>query len=620
VSATSGAARLPQHPVTIADERIGFNSALAAALTRWVGSMPALYVVLVIVGGWMALATWGPLQGVDPYPFAFLLFLNNVVQLVLCSVILVGQRVLGMAADRRAVQTYENAEAIFERIADLQEHLDRHDRALSRGVSLLETSPHPWIERHRVQPPPQAIDHAVSVNGRIAAWLTQRLGSMWVFYAAAVIQVVWIGLAPLGIQQADPYPFAFMTFLSTLAQLIIMLVIMVGQDVLGRAADRRSEQTFLDAEAIRHECRRMKARLTAQDRVIDSISGYTTTQVTEHLAQSIHDADIRVGRAADVQAANDPGEVPGSTASLRQWEELPPELKESTRAQARHIGEMLAAIGCLMVPTFDPALTFAFDGEEVQRLARLEHERWMRREVAAGFVCEPAPQGRTVPDLVAWEELSDQARAKRIQAARGIPAMLAGVGFQVLRDGRAQDGPGQADFTADEWAALQQAMMASGVLVSLAEGVVDADEIFALIRALREASITHPRRFIRELTAASTFDTGLQAGTRYADYEASALDAIRSATGIVAAKAIAETVDFGAFLVEIAAVVADANNEGGFFGMGARPRTPREAAAIQAVKTATERDLPRQTTRVTATERADPSTSTDEQRSTESAN
>ena len=164
-------AELPQHPVMIADEQTGLNSAIAATLTRCVGSMPALYAVLVFVGGWMALATWGPLRRVDPYPFAFLLFLDNVVQLVLCSVILAGQRVLGMAADRRAVQTYQSAEAIFVQVADLQDHLDRHDQVLSRGVSLLESSPHPWIERHRVQTPPQAIDQAVTVNDRIAAWL-----------------------------------------------------------------------------------------------------------------------------------------------------------------------------------------------------------------------------------------------------------------------------------------------------------------------------------------------------------------------------------------------------------------------------------------------------------------
>jgi Protein of unknown function (DUF1003) len=120
VSGASHAVDLPRPPVMIADEQVGVNGAIAAALTRWVGSMPALYVVLAIVGGYMTLATWGPLHRVDPYPFPFLLFLNNVVQLLLCLVILVGQRVLGMAADDRAVQTYENAEAIFAQVADLQ--------------------------------------------------------------------------------------------------------------------------------------------------------------------------------------------------------------------------------------------------------------------------------------------------------------------------------------------------------------------------------------------------------------------------------------------------------------------------------------------------------------------
>jgi len=159
----------PQTPAAVSDEQIGVNRAIAVRLTRWVGSMPALYAALVIIGGWMALAAWGPLHRDDPYPFRFLLFLDNVVQLVLCLVILVGQRVLGTDADRRAVQTYEHAEAIFEQVADLQGHLDRHDRALSRGISLLESSPHPWIEQHRVQAPPQAIDQAVTANDRIAA-------------------------------------------------------------------------------------------------------------------------------------------------------------------------------------------------------------------------------------------------------------------------------------------------------------------------------------------------------------------------------------------------------------------------------------------------------------------
>jgi uncharacterized membrane protein len=581
VSSASHAGDLPRPPVTIADEQVGVNGAIAAALTRWVGSMPALYLVLAIVGGYMTLATWGPLHRVDPYPFPFLLFLNNVVQLLLCLVILVGQRVLGMAADDRAVQTYENAEAIFAQVADLQAHLDRQDRALSRGISLLESSPHPWIERHRVQPPPQATDQAVSVNGRIAAWLTQRLGSMQAFYLAAGTQVIWIVSAEAGLQRFDPYPFAFMTFLSTLAQLVFMLVIMVGQDVLGRAADRRSEQTFLDAEAILHECRRMKARLTAQDRIIDSLTGYTTTQVTEHLAQVIHEGYAQAARQARMQAtAASP--APGFTPRLVPWDELPEERKEPSRAQARQMGEMLAAIGCLMVPAFDPALSFAFTDHEVQQLARLEHR--IAEQAAGEREHRTGPDGSNTPGHVQWEQLPDQARTRYAEAVRRIPALLARVGFQVIRDARsAQDGPGEADFTTGDWDILQQAMMACGVLVALAEGAVDAEEIFALIKTLRQASITHPRRFIRELTAASAFSTGLAARTSYADYDGPALEVIRSATAIVAEKAPAELPAFRAFLAEIAATVADANKEGGFFGLGSRPRRGNESAALAAV-------------------------------------
>ena len=441
----SRASDIPQTPATISGEQTDVNGAIAVVLTRRVGSMPALYAALVIIGGWMGLATWGPLHRVDPYPFPFLLFLNNVVQLVLCLVILVGQRVLGADADRRAVQTYEHAEAIFEQVADLHSHLDRHDRTLSRGVSLLESGPHPWIERHRVQTPPQAIDQAVTVNDRIAAWLTQRLGTMGAFYLACGTQVAWIVSAQVGIQRFDPYPFAFMSFLSTLAQLIFMIVIMVGQDVLSRAADRRSEQTFLDAEAILHECQRMKARLTAQDRIIGSLTGYVNVQVIERLARAIH-ATYGAVYEADVQAAVAQGRVPGGTASLGPWDELPEEFKESNLAQARKIGEKLAVIGCVMVPTFDLALGFAFDDDEVQLLARLEHERWMGERTAQGFEFGPVRGDRTRPDLVPWERLSDEARTRNMQTVLRIPGMLARMGFQVLRDGRgARDGPGEVE-------------------------------------------------------------------------------------------------------------------------------------------------------------------------------
>ncbi|MFF2147108.1 DUF1003 domain-containing protein [Kitasatospora sp. NPDC058190] len=579
-----------QQPVAMADGQVGLNGAIAAALTRAVGSMPALYVTLVVVGGWMALATWGPLHSVDPYPFGFLLFLDNVVQLVLCLAILVGQRVLGQAADRRAVQTYENAEAIFARVADLQMHLDRHDQALGRGVSLLETSGHPWIQRHRVQPPPQALDQVTGVNGRIAAWLTGRLGSMWAFYLAAVTQVVWIGMSQLGLQTFDPYPFAFMSFLSTLAQLIFMIVIMVGQDVLGKAGDRRAEQTLLDAEAVLHECGRMKARLEAQGKIIESLADYTGAQVTRHLARAIHQSRLT--------AAVEDGEEPGSRPVLLPWEELPEELRAANRRQARQLGERLATVGCLMVPTSEQVASDAVGGfedfteEEAEVLARLEHEHEHRYGTGAESEVPVPGQRDGRAEFLPWGELSDRARARTVESVRRIPAILADVGFQVVRIGRVVDGVGELDFTPEDWATLGRALMASGVLVALAEGVADPEEVIAIVKLLREASGTHQRRLIRELAAASTFDTGLRPDTRYDEYRGPALETIRAATRIVAEHAPDELGEYRAFLLRIATVVADANEEGGILGLGARTRVPNELAAMDAVRVASDLDVP----------------------------
>lgn len=262
----------------MADEHIGFNGRFAAALTKAVGSMWAVYFTALFVLAWIALATFGPLHARDPYPFPFLLFIGNVVQLLLVFVILVGQQVLGRAADQRSAQTYADAEAIFQQVVTLHDHLAEQDRILNRGITLVDSRPHPWIAERQVTPPPTVAEQYLGLNGRIAAWLTRRAGSMGAFYAAAAIQFGWIGLAVAGVITFDPYPFAFLLFLSSLTQLLFMCVIMVGQDVLGRAGDQRAQRTYLDGEAVLHECVRLQEHLTAQDRLIVDLCGY----IAEH--------------------------------------------------------------------------------------------------------------------------------------------------------------------------------------------------------------------------------------------------------------------------------------------------------------------------------------------------
>ena len=266
--------RARKGPAVIDVERLGLNDRIAAWLTTRIASMWVVYFTASFVLLWMLLGTFGPLHRLDPYPFAFLLFIGNVVQLLLVFVILVGQQVIGRSADKRSQQTYDDAEAIFEEVSRLHDHLEEQDHILNRGIRLVERHPHPHISEHKVVKPAAVEDVLIGRNGLFAAWLTKRAGSMWAFYVAAVFQFGWIALALLGILGFDPYPFAFLLFLSSLAQLIFMFVIMVGQDVLGKAGDKRAQQTFIDTEVILHECLELQRHLSAQDRLIVKICDY----------------------------------------------------------------------------------------------------------------------------------------------------------------------------------------------------------------------------------------------------------------------------------------------------------------------------------------------------------
>ena len=243
--------------------------------------MWSVYVTIVFVFVWIVLASIGPLHKTDPYPFPFLLFLGNLVQLVLVSVILVGQGVLGRNSDARSERTFEDAETILSEVLILQSHLVEQDQILNKGVDLVKSDPHRRVKERETMTPTTVGAQNVGVNGRIAATITKAVSTMWAFYFAVVFQFGWIGLALAGIITFDPYPFAFLLFVSSLLQLVFMFVIMVGQDVLGRAGTQRAEQTYLDAEAVVYECRRLQRHLTEQDKAIVAICNYIESEAPQ---------------------------------------------------------------------------------------------------------------------------------------------------------------------------------------------------------------------------------------------------------------------------------------------------------------------------------------------------
>jgi hypothetical protein len=129
-----------------------------------------------------------------------------------------------------------------------------------------EHVPNPRVAARRKQGPPRRADEHVGANGRIALLLTTVVGTMWCAYAFGVLALIALpsalggGLLPL-IQWVS----------QTFIQLVMLSVIMVGQNILGKAADKRSEMTYADAEAILHDAEQIQAHLKAQDEALNAL-------------------------------------------------------------------------------------------------------------------------------------------------------------------------------------------------------------------------------------------------------------------------------------------------------------------------------------------------------------
>ena len=66
----------------------------------------------------------------------------------------------------------------------------------------------------------------------------------------------------------------------TFLQLVLLPIIIVGQNIQAATADKRAVQTYKDAEAILHECLRLQRHLHAQDKVLDDVVGRLKTSPT----------------------------------------------------------------------------------------------------------------------------------------------------------------------------------------------------------------------------------------------------------------------------------------------------------------------------------------------------
>src|SRR5882757_6540929 len=119
------------------DEHIGFNGRLALLITNIVGTMWCAYLFALIAlislpnaiqGGRATIVTW---------------IAQTFLQLVLLSVIMVGQKVAAETSDKQALQTYKDAEALLNIQNEMHRLIEINNtltEAIHRAVTAKGTS------------------------------------------------------------------------------------------------------------------------------------------------------------------------------------------------------------------------------------------------------------------------------------------------------------------------------------------------------------------------------------------------------------------------------------------------------------------------------------------------
>jgi hypothetical protein len=127
--------------------------------------------------------------------------------------------------------------------------------------------PHPRIAMRRTHKAAKTSDERVGLNGKIGVLITTVVGTMWAAYLFALLAIVSL---PGALKSGDSV-IIVAWIAQTFLQLVLLPVIIVGQNVQARAADKRSEQTYSDAEAILHECLQLQQHLKAQDQALSDL-------------------------------------------------------------------------------------------------------------------------------------------------------------------------------------------------------------------------------------------------------------------------------------------------------------------------------------------------------------
>lgn len=151
----------------------------------------------------------------------------------------------------------------------------------------------------------------------------------------------------------------------------------------------------------------------------------------EELAKIIHEDYLR--QEAEKGLAQN-----SQSRAMVPWAELPDDLKEMNREQALAIFHKLQLIGCDIIPWYYPVSEeFEFTPDEIENLARNEHERWCEQKIQQGWKYGPKrdEKKKIHPSLIAWDDsdFSETEKDKDREPIKMIPRYVQLAGFQIIR-------------------------------------------------------------------------------------------------------------------------------------------------------------------------------------------
>ncbi|MDA8360093.1 MAG: hypothetical protein M0Z95_28200 [Actinomycetota bacterium] len=111
---------------------------------------------------------------------------------------------------------------------------------------------------------PRATPVLVRFNAWLAVRVTNGVGTMWCAYAFAALALVSLPSAIDAHSAVVLVSWISQTFL----QLVLLSVVLVGQNILASEAERRADATSRDADAVLHEAFKLQEHLGAQDHVL----------------------------------------------------------------------------------------------------------------------------------------------------------------------------------------------------------------------------------------------------------------------------------------------------------------------------------------------------------------